>query len=245
MPAPLGVKLQEGFIYSYNLIDSELGFESWVVTQWLQLWAAWTLKMWLNCNKVMAVTKNICSNHKWALLNLHPVCLLWVLPLQLTSNYRSQLILTQHLRSLKKLGGRGHSSAQLWKITINSLLQIVHVFQGNTVLWGTFTPYSSWVKSSLKATQKSISLFHQDQKKTQPCSSCEKMLSHHPFQQLLDISELSEHSLHQQDQRDASLCPQLVAGQQCAADLHLLPAPFQTPPCQLSWTSFLDAFPLP
>lgn len=64
MPAPLGVKLQEGFIYSYNLIDSELGFESWVVTQWLQLWAAWTLKMWLNCNKVMAMTKNICSNHK-------------------------------------------------------------------------------------------------------------------------------------------------------------------------------------
>lgn len=66
MPTALGVKLQEGYMCSYNFIDSELSFESWVVTQWLQLWVAWTLKMWLNYKKVtvMAMTKSVCSNHK-------------------------------------------------------------------------------------------------------------------------------------------------------------------------------------
>lgn len=199
------------------------------------------LKMWLIYNKVTvrAMTKNVCCNHKWALLNLHPACLLWVLTIQAL-----QLMSNSHTASAKlaKLRGRGHSSAQLWQTTNNSLLQIVHVFQGNTVSWGTFTPYSQLGQELPEGYPKNLSPYFIRTKKLQPCSSCEKMLFHDPFQQLLDTSE---HSLHHQDRCDSWLCPQLVAGQQGAADPHLLPAPFQTPPCQLSWTSFLDAFPLP
>lgn len=57
-------------------------------------------------------------------------------------HYSTQIIHTQHLRGLQKFRGWGHSSAQLWQITINSLLQIFHIFTGNVVLWGTLTPYS-------------------------------------------------------------------------------------------------------
>lgn len=28
-----------------NLISSELSFEYWMVTQWMQMWVAWTLKI--------------------------------------------------------------------------------------------------------------------------------------------------------------------------------------------------------
>lgn len=157
-------------------------------------------------------------------------------------HYSSQVILTQHLRGLQKLRGRGHSSAQLWQITINSMLQTAPVFKGKTMLWGTFTLHSQLSQELPEGYPKNLSPYFIGTKKPQLCSTCEQMLFHPPFQQLLDTSE---HSLHQQDQRDASLCPQLVAGQPCAADLHLLPAPFQTPWCQLSWTSFLDAFWLP
>lgn len=59
---------------------------------------------------------------------------------------------------MQKLRGRGHSSAQLWQITINSLLQILHVFQGNAELWGTFTPCSKLGQELPEGYPKNLSL---------------------------------------------------------------------------------------
>lgn len=102
------------------------------------------------------------------------------------NHYSTQIIHTQHLWGLQKFRGRGHSSAQLWQITINSLLQIFHVFKGNVVPRGTFTPCSQQSQKLPEGYLKNPSPYlHQDHKK--PHSSREQMLFQPSFQQLQQL----------------------------------------------------------
>lgn len=96
-------------------------------------------------------------------------------------HYSSQVILTQHLQSLQKIRGRGHSSAQLWKITINSLLQIVHAFQGNRALWGTFTPYSQLGQELPEGYPKNLSPYFIRTKKPNPVAAVRRCYFIIPF----------------------------------------------------------------
>ena len=67
------------------------------------------------------------------------------------------------------------------------------------------------------------------------------MLFHLPFNSCQTPPSVG---LRREDQRDASPCPQPVAGQRCAADLNLLPAPFLNFTVSAELNQFSGRFPI-
>lgn len=161
------------------------------------------------------------------------------------SHYRhcsSLTVPTQHLWGLQKLRGRGHDSAQLWQITINSLLQAFHVFRCNVVLQGTSTPCSQQSQKLLEGYSKIHLPISISNHKNPPWQLGADVVPN-PFQQQLDTSECGA----------ALAGPVWSITTSPAGGRSVMCCRSQSPSCsfsiasqcQLSWTSFLDTFPFP
>lgn len=132
----------------------------------------------------MTMTKHVCSNNRWALLNLHLACVLCIKPLQALQHTNNSHTAFARLAEFQRKRTQLCSALTIYnQFTVADFPRL----QGQRGVMGVLLLLSR-VKSFLKATSK-IPLPISIRSPKIPRSSCEQTLFQPPFQQLPDTSE--------------------------------------------------------
>lgn len=180
---------------------------------------------------VMAMTKHVCSNNRWALLNLQLACVLRIKPLQALQHTNNSNTASARLAEFQRKRTQLCSALTNYnQFTVTDFPRL----QGQRGVMGCSCS-SAESKASWRLPQKSLSLFPSGPPKS-PVAAVSRRYSNLPFNSCRTPPSTGL--------RDASPCPRPVVGHQRAAVLSLFPAPFLNFTVSAELNQFSGGFPI-